>query len=126
MPKTVPVLSAAPTPIAPYSVVTEANGFVFVSGQVAIDTAGGPTPPDVASQTRLVMENLGRILGDLGLGYADVVKTTIFLAHMSEYGTVNEVYGSFFAADPPARSAVEVAALPRSDFLVEIEVIAAR
>lgn len=126
MPKTVPALSAAPTPIAPYSVVTEANGFVFVSGQVAIDTAGGPTPPDVASQTRLVMENLGRILGDLGLGYGDIVKTTIFLADMSEYGTVNEVYGSFFASDPPARSAVEVAALPRPDFLVEIEAIVSR
>lgn len=126
MPKQVPELSSAPQPLAPYSVVTEARGFVFVSGQVAIDPEGGPTPEDVASQARMVMQNLGRILGDLGLGYQDIVKTTIFLADIADYGTVNEVYGSFFPVEPPARSAIEAAALPRPQFKVEIEVIAAR
>jgi len=84
MPKTVPTLASAPRPIAPYSVATEANGFVFISGQVAIDPAGGPTPEDVADQARLVLTNLGNILSDLGLGFADVVKTTIFLADVAD------------------------------------------
>ncbi len=126
MPKSVPALASAPAPLAPYSIVTEANGFVFVSGQVAIDPAGGPTPADVEGQTRLVLDNLARILGDLGLGLGDVVKTTVFLADIAEYGVVNDVYGTFFASDPPARSAVEVAALPRRDLRIEIEAIAAR
>jgi len=126
MPKSVPALQSAPTPLAPYSVVTEANGFVFVSGQVAVDPAGGPTPVGAGDQTRLILENLGRILGDLGLGYADVVKTTVFLADMAEYGAVNDVYGSFFPSAPPARSAVEVAALPRPELRVEIEAVVAR
>lgn len=126
MPKQVPELASAPRPLAPYSVATEANGFVFVSGQVAIDTEGGPTPDDVAAQARLVMQNLGRILGDLGLGYEDIVKTTIFLADIADFGTVNEVYGSFFPVDPPARSTIQAAALPMPQFKVEIEVIAAR
>lgn len=126
MPKSVPALASAPAPLAPYSIVTEANGFVFVSGQVAIDPAGGPTPADVEGQTRLVLDNLARILGDIGLGLGDVVKTTVFLADIAEYGVVNDVYGTFFASDPPARSAVEVAALPRRDLRIEIEAIAAR
>lgn len=126
MPKSVPALASAPAPLAPYSIVTEANGFVFVSGQVAIDPAGGPTPADVEGQTRLVLDNLARILGDLGLGLGDVVKTTVFLADIAEYGVVNDVYGTFFASAPPARSAVEVAALPRRDLRIEIEAIAAR
>ena len=82
MPKQVPDLAGAPRPLAPYSVATEANGFVFISGQVAIDPSGGPTPEAVADQARLVMENIGRILGDLGLGYGDIAKTTIFLSDM--------------------------------------------
>ena len=126
MPKSVPELSSAPAPVAPYSIVTEANGFVFVSGQVAIDPAGGPTPDDVGEQATLIMDNVGSILGDLGLGYSDVVKTTIFLDDISDYGTVNSVYGSYFTDEPPARSAVEVAALPKPEFRVEIELIAAR
>lgn len=126
MPKQVPVLPGAPTPLAPYSVVTEANGFVFVSGQVALDTTGGDTPSDVVAQTELVMNNIGAILSGLGLGYTDIVKTTIFLADIADYGAVNEVYGRYFPTEPPARSAVQVAALPRADFQVEIELIAAR
>lgn len=126
MPKSIPSLSGAPAPVAPYSVATEANGFVFISGQVAIDPAGGPTPSDIEGQTRLVLANIDGILGDLGMALTDVVKTTIFLADIGDYGTVNEIYGSYFASEPPARSAVQVAALPKPEFLVEIEVIAAR
>lgn len=126
MPKQVPALPHAPRPLAPYSVVTEANGFVFISGQVAIDSAGGPTPNNSAEQTRLIMDNIGLILSDLGLDYPDVVKATVFLAEIADFGSVNEVYGSYFQSDPPARSAFQVSALPRPEFKVEIEVIAAR
>ncbi len=126
MPKQVPLLSGAPAPLAPYSVVTEANGFVFVSGQVAIDPAGGETPGDIAGQSQLIMKNIGKILADVGLDYPDIVKTTIFLADIADYGIVNEIYGGYFPSEPPARSAVQVAALPRADFLVEIELIACR
>lgn len=126
MPKTVPTLASAPRPIAPYSVATEANGFVFISGQVAIDPGGGPTPDDVADQARLVMNNLGRILADLGLDFSDVVKTTIFLADVADFGRVNEVYAEHFPSDPPARSTIQAGALPKPEFKVEIEAIAAR
>jgi 2-iminobutanoate/2-iminopropanoate deaminase len=126
MPKQVPTLSGAPAPLAPYSVVTEANGFVVVSGQGAIDPTGGKTPTDVADQTRLIMKNIGKVLADVGLDYPDIVKTTIFLADIADYGAVNEVYGGYFPSEPPARSAVQVAALPMPQFLVEIEVIACR
>ena len=126
MPKQVPPLSNAPRPLAPYSVATEANGFVFISGQVALDRSGGPTPPDLVDQTRLIMDNLGSILNDLGLGYSDIVKTTVFLADIDDFGRMNEVYGSYFESEPPARSTFQVAALPRAEFKVEIEAIVAR
>lgn len=126
MPKTVPTLKNAPAPVGPYSVATEANGFVFVSGQVAFDPAtGGRNDADVATEAHQVMTNIGSILGDLGLGYDDIVKTSIFLADMNDFGTVNEAYGAFFTGPPPARSTFQVAALPKA-FRVEIEVIAAR
>lgn len=126
MPKTVPTLTSAPAPLGPYSVAVEANGFVFISGQVAIDPAGGPTPDDVVSQARLVMDNIGRILGDLGLGYDDLVKTTIFLKDIDDFAAVNTEYGSYFTADPPARSTIQAGALPAPQYLVEIESIATR
>jgi 2-iminobutanoate/2-iminopropanoate deaminase len=126
LPKQVPSLQNAPKPLAPYSVVTEANGFVFLSGQVALDVAGGPTPEDVVDQTRVIMNNLGVILGDLDLDYSDIVKTSIFLTDIADFGRVNEAYGSYFDSAPPARSTYQVAALPRSEFKIEIEAIAAR
>lgn len=126
MPKTVPSTPSAPKAMGPYSFATEAGGFVFLSGQVALDPASGERrPDDVEIQTRQVMDNIGAILGDLGLVYDDIVKTTIFLADMGDYPKVNEVYASYFGAEPPARSAIQAAALPGS-FLVEIEVVAAR
>jgi 2-iminobutanoate/2-iminopropanoate deaminase len=112
--------------LAPYSVATEANGLVFLSGQVAINPNGGATPSDAIEQTRLIMDNLGTILRDLGLGYDDIVKTTIFLTDVADFVGVNEVYGGYFPADPPARSTFQVAALPRPEFKVEIEATAAR
>ncbi len=126
MPKQVPVLSNAPKPLAPYSAATDANGFVFISGQVAIDRTGGPTPTDVVDQTRLIMDNIGAMLDDLGLGYADIVKTTVFLSDIDDFARMNEAYGRYFDDDPPARSTFQVAALPRPEFRIEIEAIVAR
>jgi 2-iminobutanoate/2-iminopropanoate deaminase len=126
VPKSVPELASAPKPLAPYSIAVEANGFVFISGQVAIDPTGGPTPDDVVGQARLVMDNLGRILSDLGLGYTDIVKTTIFLKDIADFGVVNGEYGAYFTEAPPARSTIQAGALPKPEFLVEIEAIAAR
>ena len=126
MPKTVPETPSAPESLAPYSPAAEAGGFVFLSGQVGLDPATGErAPDDVAAQAHQVMANIGAVLGDLGLGYDDIVKTTIFLADIEDYPTVNEVYGSYFDGDFPARSAFQAGALPAS-FLVEIEVVAAR
>jgi 2-iminobutanoate/2-iminopropanoate deaminase len=99
---------------------------VFISGQVAIDPEGGPTPDSTADQAKLIMENFGRILEDLGLGYGDLVKTQIFLIDIGEFAAVNQVYGSYFSAEPPARSTFQVAALPGTKFRIEIEAIAAR
>jgi 2-iminobutanoate/2-iminopropanoate deaminase len=126
MPKTVPVITSGPAPVGPYSIATEANGFVFVSGQVAFDPATSErVDEDVAAETAQIMKNIGAILGDVGLGYNDVVKTTIFLADIADFATVNEVYGRSFTGEPPARSTFQVAALPVG-FRVEIETIAAR
>ena len=126
MQKTVPETPSAPAPLAPYSVATEANGFVFLSGQVALDPQSGEREPDdVSAQTHRVMKNIGLILGDLGLGFGDVVKTSIFLADIDDFPTVNEVYGAYFENAPPARSTFQAGALP-GGFLVEIEVVAAR
>ncbi len=126
MPKSVPHTPSAPKALGPYSFAAEAHGLVFLSGQVGLDpTTGGRAPEDIASQTHQVMKNIGRLLGDLGLRHEDVVKTTIFLTDMGDYPEVNEVYGSYFKSEPPARSAIQAAALP-AGFQVEIEVIAAR
>jgi 2-iminobutanoate/2-iminopropanoate deaminase len=117
---------SAPKALGPYSVAVEAAGLVFISGQVAIDPAtGAREADDVAAQADRIMTNIGGILGDVGLGFEDVVKTTIFLRNMDDFPVVNEVYGSRFGAEPPARSTVEVSALP-GGFLVEIETIASR
>ncbi len=126
MPKSVPDTPSAPAAVGPYSIATEAGGLVFLSGQVAlIPETGDRAPDDVVAQTHQVMKNIGSVLGDLGLGYDDIAKTTVFLADMADYPTVNEVYGAYFEGAPPARSAVQAGALP-GGFLVEIEVVAAR
>lgn len=126
MPKQVPKLEGAPPPLAPYSVVTEAQGLVFVSGQIAINPRTGEIPDAVTDQTELILQNIGNILGELGLGYPDIVKTTVFLTDIRDFAAVNGVYGGFFDDEPPARSAVGVAALPLAGLKIEVEAIAAR
>jgi 2-iminobutanoate/2-iminopropanoate deaminase len=126
VPKIIPQLENAPQPVAPYSIATEANGLVFISGQVAIDPTGGPTPTDIQDQTDLVLRNIGSILSELGLGYTDVVKATAFLADIRDFALFNEVYARYFDSEPPARSTIQAGALPAPQFRVEIEVIAAR
>ncbi len=126
MPKQVHEVDGAVEPIGPYSVATEANGFVFVSGQVAIDPAtNAPVEGSVEVQARRVMDNIGIILDGVGLGFGDVVKTTIFLANIGDFPAVNGVYGGYFEEEPPARSTFQAGALP-GGYAVEIEVIAAR
>jgi 2-iminobutanoate/2-iminopropanoate deaminase len=113
-----------PEAIGPYSQAIRANGFVFVSGQVAIDPAnqqvvGG----DVAVQTDRVLKNLSAILKAAGSGLEKGVRSTVFLKNMGDFAAMNEVYGRYFSSTPPARSTVEVVRLPK-DVLVEIDVIA--
>ncbi len=113
-----------PQAIGPYSQAIRANGFVFVSGQVAIDPATQQVlDGDVAVQTDRVLKNLSAILKAAGSGLEKVVRSTVFLKNMGDFAAMNEVYGRYFTATPPARSTVEVARLPK-DVLVEIDVIA--
>ena len=126
MPKRVLNTPSAPGALGPYSVAAEAGGLVFISGQVAIDPGTGDrAPDDVGAQARQIMRNLEAILGDIGLSWEDVAKTTIFLADINDFPVVNDIYGDYFDNEPPARSTVQVGALP-GGFLVEIEVMAAR
>ncbi|MGE5246655.1 MAG: RidA family protein [Betaproteobacteria bacterium] len=114
----------APKAIGPYSAAVRAGRAVYVSGQIPLDPATGQmVDGDVAAQTRRVMENLKAVLEAAGLTFAHVVKTTIFLADMNDFGKVNEVYGGYFAEPYPARATVQVARLPR-DARVEIDLIA--
>ena len=114
----------APQAIGPYSQAIRANGFVFVSGQVAIDPSTQQViSGDVASQTDRVLKNLSAILTTAGSGLEKVVRSTVFLKNMGDFAAMNEVYGRYFSTAPPARSTVEVARLPK-DVSVEIDVIA--
>jgi 2-iminobutanoate/2-iminopropanoate deaminase len=113
-----------PKAIGPYSQAIKANGFVFVSGQVAIDPATQQVlTGDVAEQTERVMKNLSGILKAAGSSLEKVVKSGVFLKSMGDFAAMNEVYGKYFKSDPPARSTVEVSRLPK-DVLVEIDVVA--
>ena len=113
-----------PKPIGPYSQAIKVNGLLFISGQVAIDPktnefVGG----DIRQQTERVLENIKGVVEAAGSKLSHVIKTTVFLKNIGDFAVMNEVYGKYFAAAPPARSTVEVARLPK-DALVEIEVIA--
>jgi len=113
-----------PKAIGPYSQAIKANGFVFVSGQVALDPATQQVVPgDAAAQTERALQNLAGILKAAGSSLDRAVKTTVYLRNMSDFPVMNEVYGRHFTQAPPARSTVEVARLPK-DVLVEIDVIA--
>jgi len=114
----------APKAIGPYSQAIRARGLVFVSGQVAIDPATQQViEGDVAAQTERVIKNISAILSSAESSLDQVVRSTVFLKNMNDFAAMNEVYGKFFNAAPPARSTIEVARLPK-DVLVEIDVIA--
>jgi len=114
----------APKAIGPYSQAIRVGSLLFLSGQVALDPATGQmVDGDVAAQTRRVMMNLSAVLGAAGLTFADVARTTIYLADMGDFAKVNEMYGSYFSEPFPARATVQVARLPR-DARVEIDAIA--
>jgi len=116
--------ATAPQAIGPYSQAIKANGMVFTSGQIPIDPTNNQLiSGDIAAQTERVLKNVSAILEASGTSLQKVVKTTVFLKNMSEFAQMNEVYAKFFGANPPARSTVEVARLPK-DVLVEIDVIA--
>ena len=117
--------SEAPAAIGPYSQGMRSGRFLFCSGQIPLDPNSGEiVSGDIATQTRRVMDNIAALLRTEGLTFDHVVKTTIFLTNLGDFQTVNEIYGSYFKQDPPARSTVQVSALPRGAN-VEIEVIAA-
>ena len=114
----------APQAIGPYSQAIKATGFVFTSGQIAIDPSTQQViAGDVAAQTERVLRNLSEILEASGSGLGKVVRSTVFLKNMNDFAAMNQVYGKYFSSAPPARSTVEVTRLPK-DALVEIDVIA--
>ncbi len=112
----------APAAIGPYSQAVKAGGLLFTSGQLGMDPATGAFPATAAEQAKQALDNVKAIVEAAGASMAQVVKATVFLKNMNDFQAVNEVYSSFFAEPYPARSAVEVARLPK-DGLVEIEVI---
>ena len=115
----------APAAIGPYSQAIEANGFVYASGQLPIDPATGEFPEGIKAQTRQSLTNAKAILEAAGLSMKNVVKTTVLLADIADFGAMNEVYSEFFSEPFPARSAFVVKSVPKGA-LVEIECIAAR
>ncbi len=122
--KTIVQTEKAPAAIGPYSQAVKAGGFVFLSGQVALDPASGQVVAgDVRAQTERVLKNLQAVLVAAGSSLAAVVKATVFLADMNDFAAMNEVYGRFFSSDPPARATVQAARLPK-DVQVEIDLIA--
>lgn len=112
----------APAPIGPYSQAVLAGNTLYVSGQIALSVA---STGDIKAETQAVMENIGGILTEAGMTYTNIVKSSIFLKNMDDFGMVNEVYGAFFTSAPPARETVQVARLPK-DVNVEISVIAVK
>lgn len=123
MSKRIVLSKQAAAPIGPYSQAVAANGFIFTAGQIPLDASGQMVPGDVKAQTRQVLANLKAVLEAGGSSLDMVVKTTVFLKDMAEFPAMNEVYAEFFAKEPPARSTIEVARLPK-DARVEIEAVA--
>lgn len=115
----------APAAIGPYSQAIEVNGFLYASGQIPIIPETGEIAEGIEAQTRQALTNVKGILTEAGLSMSDVVKTTVFIKDMNDFGKINEIYATFFEGAFPARSCVEVARLPK-DVLIEVEVIAAR
>ena len=116
----------APAAIGPYSQAVEANGMLFISGQVPIDPATGKiVEGGITEQTEQVMQNIGAILEEAGYGFPDVIKSTCLLSDMANFAAMNEVYGKYYAEKPPARAAFAVKELPLG-VLIEIETIAVK
>jgi 2-iminobutanoate/2-iminopropanoate deaminase len=115
----------APKAIGPYSQAVEANGMLFISGQVPVDPGTGKIPEGIEAQTEQVMKNIGAILKEAGYTFADVIKSTCLLSDMANFKAMNEVYGKYYAENPPARAAFAVKELPLGA-LVEIETIAVK
>ena len=124
--KKIILTSEAPAPIGPYSQAVEFGNLVFCSGQISIDPKTNTVfLGDVKTQTEMVMKNVEAVLKQAGLNFKNVIKTTIFLKDMADFVVVNEIYGKYFPENPPARSTVAVAGLPKG-VSVEVEVIAHR
>ena len=124
MSKDVIATSSAPAAIGPYSQAIKANGFLFTAGQIPLDPASGKiVEGDITAQSERVMQNLAAILDAAGTSFERVVKTTCFLANLDHFAEFNKVYASYFTAQPPARSTVQVAKLP-AGALVEVECVA--
>ncbi|MDR7866064.1 MAG: RidA family protein [Sporomusaceae bacterium] len=122
--KTIVATNEAPQAIGPYSQAVKANGFLFLSGQIPLDPVTGQLVyGGVAMQTRQSLVNIKAVLAKEGLTLENVVKTTVFLHDMDDFAAMNKVYAEFFPAEPPARSTIQVARLPK-DASVEIEVVA--
>ena len=122
--KTIINTKNAPAPIGPYNQAVKVNNMLFVSGQIAINPADSSlNTSNIADETHQVMKNLEAILKEAGMGFENIVKTSIFLSDMNNFAKVNEVYGSYFTANFPARETVEVSRLPK-DVNVEISVVA--
>jgi len=124
VPREIVKSESAPNAIGPYSQAIKANGFVFTSGQVALDPGSGQlVGQDIKTQTRRVLDNIKAVLEAAGSSLDRVVRCTVFLRDMNDFGPMNEEYGSYFKELPPARTTVQVAKLPR-DALVEIDAVA--
>ena len=126
VPKTVPNLPGLEPGALPFSKVVEANGFVFLAGQVGdIPGTHGPVPGGIEAETRAMLDNVGRLLHAVGLDYSDVVKCTVYLREFGDFAAMNSVYREYFPSEPPTRATVGVTALAEN-CRVEIEVMAAR
>lgn len=123
--KTVICTDKAPAAIGPYSQAIEVNGMVFTSGVIPVDPATGEIPEGSVAQAKQVMENMRNLLEAAGTSMEQVVKTTVFIKEMDDFGAINEVYAQYFPEPYPARSCVEVARLPK-DVLLEMEVLATK
>lgn len=115
----------APAAIGPYSQAIEVNGMVYTSGVIPVVPETGEIPEGSAAQAKQVLTNLSHLLEAAGTSMANVVKTTVFIKEMNDFGAINEVYATFFEGDYPARSCVEVARLPK-DVMIEVEAVAVK
>lgn len=115
----------APKAVGPYSQAIEANGTLYVSGQIPVNPADGSVPDSIEDQTRQALKNVGAILAEAGMGYGNVVKITVLLNDIADFKAMNGVYAEFFTEDKPARACFQVAALPMG-VKVEIEAVAVK